>query len=188
MAREIEVKLKVEAHDPIRGRLRGLGAECLGSVNETNRLFDDAGDTLRRGDRGLRIRECRDDAGRITAAFLTYKGPRETSGLKQREELEVRIDDAATARAILESLGYRAVIGFEKRRETWLLGGCHVELDELPHLGAFVEVEGPSDAAIHAVQDQLGLAGEAPVPETYIALLARYCEEHGLPRDLIVFV
>ena len=40
---------------------------------------------------------------------------------------------------------------------SWKLGGCTVELDELPHLGTFVEIEGPSEAAILKVRDQLQL-------------------------------
>ena len=77
--------------------------------------------------------------------------------------------------------------GFQKRRESWALAGCQVEMDELPHLGTFVEIEGPDEASITAVRDRLALASVPGIIETYIAMLADYCRSHGLSLDDIRF-
>ena len=50
--------------------------------------------------------------------------------------------------------------------------GCLVELDELPDIGAFVEVEGPDEKTVFAVSESLGLAGE-PISESYLAMVLR---------------
>jgi hypothetical protein len=41
----------------------------------------------------------------------------------------------------------------------------------LPELGWWVEIEGPSESAIHAVRDRLALTGK-PVSSSYAALAA----------------
>ena len=46
-----------------------------------------------------------------------------------------------------------------------------VELDELPRLGRFVEVEGPDEATVMRVRADLGLAGLPLIKAGYIALL-----------------
>ena len=46
------------------------------------------------------------------------------------------IDLLASSSGVLQALGYRLELSFEKRRETWKTSGCTVELDELPILGS----------------------------------------------------
>ena len=87
------------------------------------------------------------------------------------EELETQVADAQSLAAILEGLGLQPVIAYEKRRETWLLADCKVELDELPQLGWFVEIEGELESQIRWACNELGLSG-ATVRETYPALVA----------------
>jgi hypothetical protein len=52
-------------------------------------------------------------------------------------------------------------------------------LDELPLLGCFVEIEGPDDKAIAAVQTDLGLADSAHIVESYAALIQARLSELG---------
>jgi adenylate cyclase class 2 len=99
--------------------------------------------------------------------------------LKSREELEVEVSDPASATSLLERLGYLRTLSFEKRRESWELDRCKVELDELPHLGKFVEVEGPDEASVMRVRERLGLASRPIVKSGYIALLMSYLQERG---------
>jgi adenylate cyclase class 2 len=79
------------------------------------------------------------------------------------------------------------MLSFEKRRETWKLGGCKVELDELPYLGSFVEVEGPADQEVMTVRDRLGLSDRPIVRSSYIALLMGYMQERGQTRRVVTF-
>ncbi len=89
------------------------------------------------------------------------------------------MDNASAASLILEELGFTAMLIFEKRRESWELGSCKVELDELPYLGAFVEIEGEPEA-IDAVAKILGL-GKTPIEkEGYAAMLGDYGTTHQM--------
>ena len=186
MPLEVEAKLKVDDHTAVRERLRAMGASCFGQVTETNRIFDSADRTLLAGGRGLRVRASVTADGR-TLGTLTYKGPLRPGDLKSRDEIETRLEDPHAAAAILTALGFVEAVCFEKRRETWQLGGCHVDLDEVPHLGCYVEIEGSDEPAIRRVQADLGLAHLAHIPSSYIALLVKHCRANGLTTMPIVF-
>jgi len=180
MATETEAKFRVGSHDGVRERLRALGAECLGVVVETNVILDRPDGSLRQAGCGLRVRSTRLADGSDGPATLTFKGPRRPGPLKSREELEVSVDDAPTAEQLLALCGYVTILWYQKRRESWIVGDCRVELDEPPHLGLFVEIEGPNEAAIASVQERLGLGGESHVRESYVRMLIEYCREHGI--------
>ena len=64
---------------------------------------------------------------------LTYKGPIKKAKLKIRPEIEVSVASAQQTTDILAALGYAPYLTFEKIRESWTLGPCHVELDEVPY-------------------------------------------------------
>ncbi|MBN1344002.1 MAG: class IV adenylate cyclase [Phycisphaerae bacterium] len=187
MAVEIEAKLKVASHEPIRQRLGAAGAERVGCVLETNTIFDSPDRTFLATDQGLRVRRIEVIDGPDRSATLTYKGPRTPDELKTRREVELSVSDAGAAVELLVALGFVTVLAFEKRRETWLAGGCHVELDELPRLGSYVEVEGPDSQAVRDVLTRLGLDGLPIVKESYIGLLIGHCRERGIAADRIVF-
>lgn len=174
MPPEIEAKFRLDDPAALRARLRASGAACESRVLEVNRLFDAPDQRLRRAGCGLRLRTWRslDDARR--GATLTFKGPRAPGRLKVREELETALSAPDALAAVLEQLGYHETLVFEKRRETWCLEACCVTLDELPGLGWYTEIEGPSLEAVAAVRSRLGLDGSPPVDETYPELAERH--------------
>ena len=112
--------------------------------------------------------------------IITMKGPLQKGEFKTREEIEFTASDAEAVRAIFENMGYQTSLSFEKRRESWSMGGCEVDLDELPYLGNFVEIEGKTEAAIEAVRESLGLGGLPSITSGYIAMLSRYLQEHQI--------
>ena len=57
LAQEIELKVRLADPGAVRARLRTLGAQCQGRVQETNRIFDTGERRLLASDWGLRIRE-----------------------------------------------------------------------------------------------------------------------------------
>jgi adenylate cyclase class 2 len=177
---ELELKIKVPEHASVRERLRTLGASLHSSVNELNSFFDASSGSMVRADRGLRLRTNTNANSGRAEHVVTYKGPRKGGTLKQREEIEYRVDDPDAARRIFEALGLAITLSFEKRRESWSFGECKIELDELPRLGCFVEIEGPSESAILRVRDQLGLTGAPAIHETYSKLLADDLRRHNL--------
>jgi len=163
-------------------------AEGGRTVVEVNRLFDDAAGTLRRSGSALRLREERPtDGAAVQRVTLAYKGPRREGPLKRRLEVETTVGSAEAILAILEAVGLSETFRYEKRRTTWHVGECEVALDELPHLGWFVEVEGPTEEAVLAHLADLGLGGEPLIRRTYIELLAEHPASIGRDPTRAVF-
>lgn len=187
MAVEIEAKMKVPNHAATRQRLVELGAKSVSSQLETNMFFDTEDRSLLTADKGLRLRVNRDATTATEKYVITYKGPRKPGALKSREELELVVDNAAAAEQLLTALGYRRVLQFEKRRESWDLENCHVELDELPHLGVYVEIEGPSEPAVMRVREALGLSKQALLKTSYVAMLLSHLQNTGESGRVVKF-
>jgi len=120
---------------------------------------------------------CADSRQTVT---LTFKGPRDPGPLKSREEIELEVADASAMLQLLERLGYRTILSYQKNRESWTLDDCRIELDEPPHIGLFVEIEGPDESAIRHVQRRLDLRDADLVRESYVRLVLQYCSTHGL--------
>ena len=73
MPTEIEAKLRFDDFDLMRRRLSAAGARRARSVHETNTFFDTPSQTLLRGDKGLRLRENRDDATGKSSFVITVE-------------------------------------------------------------------------------------------------------------------
>jgi adenylate cyclase class 2 len=187
MPTEIEAKLRFNDFDLMRRRLSEVAAMRLGSVHETNTFFDSPSRKLLREDKGLRLRENRDDATGQSSFVITVKGPQLRGPLKSREEHEIDVSPGPAARELLLALGYEVILSFEKRRETWLLDGCDVELDELPVLGRFVEIEGPDELTVQRVRQKLELDKEPSIRIGYSKMLADYVEQEGKGRREVRF-
>jgi adenylate cyclase class 2 len=177
---EIEAKMRVKSLDAVREKLKQTGATQKSRVVEVNTFFDTEDRSLLAADQGLRLRVNRPVDGGDASYIITFKGPRLHGQLKSRDETELVVASDRDAISLLQCLGFSRVRSFEKRRESWSLQDCKVELDELPNLGSFVEVEGPSDEVVMKVRDLLGLSNEPIVRASYIALLTTYLQEKGL--------
>lgn len=179
MPLEIEAKMRAPDLDLVRAKLRAVGAARVGVVAETNRFYDTPDGRLGKADQGLRLRTNADvETGQATHV-VTYKGKRRPGKFKTREELEFATDDPTATAEVFDRLGYALEFSFEKRRESWTLDDCKIELDELPKIGTFVEVEGPSEAAVDAVRAKLGLADEASLQQGYASMVAKRLEASG---------
>jgi len=179
MAVEIEAKMRVADFDAVHSALRSVGAERICEALETNTFLDTPDRALLARDSGLRLRINRFSDGRETYV-VTFKGPLRSGQLKTREEIEFAIDNPTAAAQMLARLGYERELSFEKRRESWRLDDCHVELDELPYLGRFVEIEGPNEATVMRVRQKLGLSSLAMEKRGYISLLSEYLKSNGI--------
>lgn len=187
MAVEIEAKMQVDSLAVIQDRLTKLGAQPLGEVLEVNTFFDTDDRSLLAADKGLRLRTNTPlPAGQPTHS-LTFKGPRQHGPLKSREEKEVGVDNAKSATALLDALGFHPTLSFEKKRQSWKLDDCQVELDELPYLGVFVEIEGPREESVMKVRESLELSDEPIVKASYVALLTTHLQEVGISTRVVTF-
>ena len=168
---EIETKLSVPSHEPVRVALKRLAAESVSVQFQKDIYFDTAQGSFIETDRCLRLR-CQ-KTGPTEQLYLTYKGPKQASEIKKRQEVELEVGDAHQAEHFLSALGYRRILIVEKERDLWRYGNCHVALDRLAGLGTFVEIEGPDDHTIRAVQESIGLKDSPHIQESYAAMLAR---------------
>ncbi|MEP7342889.1 MAG: hypothetical protein ABI977_34490, partial [Acidobacteriota bacterium] len=110
---------------------------------------------------------------------------------KQRIEFETALDDPAIAIAIFEQLGYQKWFRYQKYRTVYraaLPGGqsLHVMADETP-IGNFIELEGEEEAIARAIE-LLGVRREDYVMESYLALQAAHCAQHGRPLEDMVLI
>ncbi|MCC7193458.1 MAG: class IV adenylate cyclase [Phycisphaeraceae bacterium] len=183
MSIEIEAKMQVTDLAALEAKLEAVGAK-RGPVHlEINRFFDSPSGSLRMADQGLRIRVEKSTDGSREVVTITYKGPRAQSKLKQRRETEIVVNDAKIAAQLLNDLGYVQTLSFEKQRRRWEFDRCHVDIDTLPYLGDYVEIEGPDDKVILGVREKLGL-GKAPLIRAgYAAMLTQYLAEHHLRAE-----
>ena len=169
MYTEIEAKLKIESLEAIEHKLAGSGASFVCETVQTDCYFDVAGRDLTGSDRALRLR--RDRMSDQERFVLTYKGPKEKDDYKKRVEIEFGVNDPKAAELLLGELGYSKALAFNKKRRLWKLHDCEVALDELPLLGAFVEIEGPDSQTISRVQALLGLVEAPHIMDSYACLI-----------------
>lgn len=179
---EIEVKFIVTNLAPIRKQLLYLGGTMVSPrIYERNIRFDTPQNELLSKGKLLRLRY-------DTRTRITYKGEPEIqtqSEVRIREEIELNVDDFEKAVALFKKLGFEPIQVYEKYRETFLLAGVEVVLDEMP-FGNFVELEG-SEAAIRQVADDLNLNWSKRILTNYLALMAQLKDHHGLTFNDLTF-
>ena len=172
MAIEIEKKFRLtkKQREKVLQRLPEIGARPRGEVFEENTLYD--GESLDLARSVLRLRR----VGKT--GTLTYKEVFPTSSsIKHHREDETRVEDPEAMAAILDALGFRPTLVYEKRRKTWRLGKTEIVVDELP-FGLFMEIEG-SDADIAAAELKLGIKGLRTERETYPQLARKHGKRYG---------
>jgi adenylate cyclase, class 2 len=165
---EIEKKyrLTIAQRERVLQRLREVGAEDRGEEFEENTIY--GGGALKRGTSVLRLRRVG------SRALLTYKERfPHVSAVKQQREEETAVDDASAMALILDAIGFKPLLIYEKRRRTWSFGPAEVVIDQLP-FGWFMEIEG-SEQEIDAAEQALGIHDLAAEHATYPQLT----EEHG---------
>ena len=205
--KEVEAKFKIDDFSAIICKLSTMGAKYLGRFLQTDTFFDKSGEIVQAG-AGLRIRNLAQiedlalvseqiSAGKIIFdtisgierefSQVTYKGPvEENISAKVRAEYETEISDANMLAKIFDALGYKPAVTIQKRRSKFQLGSAHIELDELPMIGEFVEIEAESVEVVNTLASQLGIASEH-LKRSYLHLLQKKAHQLGKPIDKILF-
>jgi adenylate cyclase class 2 len=172
MGMEIEKKYRVTdvQRERVQERLRAVGAERVGEEFEENTLY--AGGNLHERNCVLRLRRVGEHA------ILTYKERfPSTSAIKRQREDETPVENGEAMALILDALGFRPALVYEKRRETWRVREVEVVVDELP-FGFFMEIEGEEKAIVETEQ-LLGLDGVEAVMESYPQLTREHGKRNG---------
>ena len=163
---ELEAKFYIQDRTALEQRLLALGAEQVrGRTNERNLRFDTRFGRLRYRKQLLRLR-------RDHSVHLTFKGSSKLEdGVFSRQEIEIELSDFETGRRLIEALGFRVVVIYEKYRTTYTLDGLEITVDELP-MGDFIEIEGEDQQQIRRGADRLSLDWETAIRSTYLGLFS----------------
>jgi adenylate cyclase class 2 len=110
--------------------------------------------------------------------FLTYKQvAAQQSAIDSILEAEIQVGDFDATRVLLEAMGFTALRFQENYREEWHLDGVTYDIDTWPDLPAFLEIEGPGEAAVRQAATQLGFdfteATFGSVDEVYLTMFGR---------------
>lgn len=172
MAIETEKKYRLDKKrvKTVAKKLEKLGAVFESEVFEENYLH--RGGLLDERRAVLRLRK----TGETT--LLTYKESiRYELDVKHKMEFETQVSDVDAMEKIIEMLGYRLSVVYEKRRRTYHLGDVEVVLDELP-FGLYMEIEGTYDAIAKA-EKLLGIEDLVPESRGYPRLTVKYGKQRG---------
>ena len=174
MPTETEVKIKIEAVEPVRQKILALKAELYKKrALQTDVYFGNP--RIRKKDQTLKIRD---------NAIFTYKGPSEKKkNIRSNEEIEIRIDNAAYLQMILERIGYLPYWKKERYRESFLLNMTQICIDETP-MGNFIEIEGKQENIID-IAKKLGFSQKNFIAEGYGKLWREYAKKNKLKGDMV---
>ncbi len=177
---ETEIKLYTPDHAPILQKMHQLGARLVyPRVLETNLRYENSTDTLTSQGIVLRLRQ-------DNRARLTYKdGGTTNDGIVTRQELEVEVSDLQITHLILERLGFRVALKYEKYRTTYDYYGAEIVVDELP-FGNFIEIEGDIQT-IEGIVKTLGLSEARRFTDSYTKLFTNVKSALGLNFDDLTF-
>jgi adenylate cyclase class 2 len=152
MKTEIEVKFANIDIEAIRAALKSAGAICQQPMRLMKRaLIEEPHHEAEHA--FIRIR---DEGNKIT---LTFKRRSDVAATKidSVKELEVEVSDFDKTVELFKEAGWHYKTFQESKRETWMLDGTEVVIDEWPWLKPYIEIEGESEAAIKGVAQKLGL-------------------------------
>jgi len=178
---EMEVKFYLNDLPAFEQRLRSIGASLVQPRTfETNLRFDTPDLKLTKEHRVLRLRHDQSN-------YLTYKGPTQLGkAVSIRQEIEIEINDFDSTKALLEALGYRESVRYEKWRTKYRLENLSIDLDEMPY-GNFVEIEGDDATRIEQMALSLALSWQLHLTESYMMLFERLKKNNHIDVHDLVF-
>lgn len=176
MNTEIEVKFLHVDHDDVRAKLTAIGAVCERPMRLMRRVtFDSAEMRARNG--WIRVR---DEGDKVT---FTYKQT-DSYDIDGTREIETTVGDFDATIAILEQAGIARGSFQESKRETWVFGEVHIELDEWPWLDPYIEIEAETAQRIEETAHRLGLdMAHAKAGDVMVAYRDQY--PHLGPDDTV---
>ncbi len=146
-----EIQPEIEAtfinidKDQLRAQLKELGAKLLQPETLMRRTIFNIDDHS-----FVRVR---DEGNRITMSYKRL----DTLSLSGMREICLDVNNYDEAIKFVKICGLKPKAVQETLREEWELDGVELDIDTWPWLPAFVEIEGPSEAAVENVTEKLGL-------------------------------
>jgi adenylate cyclase class 2 len=148
MKTEYEAKFTGIDIEAVRAQRKSAGATLEKPMRLMRRVTIDTPE-LKTKDAFVRVR---DEGDRVT---ITYKQFAALS-VDGAQEYEIIVSDFNEAVALLAAAGLPHGSFQESKRETWMLDGAEVVIDEWPWLQPYIEVEGESVEHVKEVSAKLG--------------------------------
>ncbi len=138
---ESEAKFRVSDQVKLDQELQALGFAPISRVEQRDEYYDTQDKTLESLDYVIRLRKIG------TGTMCAVKGPRNWTPEEEysRIELEFEVKSSESVMSELRDRGLSTTWFFEKRRTSYRKADSTVkiELDEIPEIGFFIEIEGP---------------------------------------------
>ena len=138
---EVEIKLPIAQRISIELSLLKLGFDKGKLVRESDIYFNSDVYDLRERDSALRIRTCEQVVTGDTVTMITYKGPKMDSVSMTRKEIETVVSNAEPFMEIFKGMGFYPLSPVSKLRQYYHLGEMTACVDQVEHLGDFLELE-----------------------------------------------
>lgn len=179
---EIKIQISSEAHfQIIYDACNKLFGAPISHVLQLDEYYDTPDGQLKKQDLVIRIRS---NGEKKTIAL---KSPRVElpSGMTNRIELEFLSAEGEKVHEQLLNQGLNPNEAAEKERWTFIYHDCEIVLDRLPFIGSFIEIEGPSEDAIHKIIHLLDLSSCQIARKNYGELMMDKFRELQLPLSNI---
>ena len=156
-------------------KLKALGAEKVGEYHYRRKIFDYPVLSLDKDGAWVRLR---DEGEQVTLSFkkrIYGDEPGKDDGMIEHE---VVVSDFDTTANILESIGLALKFYMENKRVRWQRDDITYDFDTWPLLDTYLEIEGPSDAAVDRAAEAMGL----DVSKKLVCSTTQIYDMHGI-RD-----
>lgn len=144
MKPEIEATFVNIDKSQLRAQLKKTGAKLLQTETLMRRTIFDIDNCS--------FARVRDEGNRITMSYK-HLDSLSLSGMK---EICLEVNSFDEAVDFLKAIGMKPKAEQETYREEWQLGEAEIDIDTWPWIPSYVEIEGPSEASVTAIANQLG--------------------------------
>jgi len=149
---EIELKYRIKYPEEVESKLKKLGAIFKKEFSGIDTYYIVPNNP--NGKKYLRIRE-QDGKAEIHYHFAESQS--------HTKEWEVGVTDPTIAKEILNQLEYKIDVIVEKKRKVYTFLKSEIVLDQVKHLGNFIEIEAPTEEELKLIANNLNLHFEDQV-------------------------
>jgi predicted adenylyl cyclase CyaB len=179
---ELEIKIKVGTEKQFQETFElctKLYGPPTSHVLQLDEYYDSPDCQLLNQDLVLRIRSVDNEK------MVALKSPRLKlpNGMTKRIELEFASSDGKKVQDQLKDQGLVVRQSSEKERWTFTYKDIEILFDRLPFIGTYIEIEGPTTAAIQKIVDVLKLNSNTVIQKNYGELMRAKFLELGLPLE-----
>ncbi|MBR2836836.1 CYTH domain-containing protein [Candidatus Saccharibacteria bacterium] len=176
MENEIEAQFLDINKDEMRQKLSGVGARLVKPEVLMRRVVFETGPHS-----FARVRD--EGGGKIV---MTYKNVSDEKSILGTREVNVVIDDYERGVELLKACGLKEKAEQESLRETWVFDtddeAVEICIDTWPWIPTFIEIEGPSEAAVWRTAETLGLNRETA---KFGSVDTTYQHYYGVEPDVV---